>query len=378
VSTVPVVSVWGAYHGAIGGANAFFYARYPTHSILPGLIAPSTNYVIRFLVRKLGGQTVDIIGIRACNDDSCTDTYRSFGSSWVYHDLAKSSDSSGHLYADVGHFAIQIGAAAIVYSAFIAVYDPALPPGGDAGLEYDGFPAPPAAPGALVGIIPIDQYLLEQDEGQTSLGGCYPTSPDSAICLDVISVQPLPEGFPWEIDWTDRFREEREHETTFFVARSEREQRRNLSDVPNRRWSYLIKAIDWELDEFQRVMATIWGGQHRHWWVPYWPRERFLMADVLPGAVSLTVESTLHMGLLGTQAVMLYRNPSRWEIVRMSSLTLTTIAISGTTMSWKGSGQHDKVVPCYRGIMAPEMAATLHDVDLASFQAIFDIEVATL
>lgn len=171
------VGVWGAYHGPIGGANARFYVRYD----FSPFVTPSNNYVVRFLAQSLGGQSVDVIGTRVVPGSSGSKP----GSPWVYVDRASTSTAEGSLFADVGHFAMQIGAAAIVECVWIGLYDPDLPaePEDPAGYDGVGFPTPPTIPGKFIATIPLGSFTLIRDEGMTSLDdSCPPNSPHSMIC----------------------------------------------------------------------------------------------------------------------------------------------------------------------------------------------------
>ena len=174
------VGVWGAYHGPIGGGGAFFFVRYD----LSPYVAPNTEYIVRFLVQSLGGQTVDVIGLRVQSEESSGVSMKP-GSPWSYQDRGHTTGASGTMWADIGHFAMQIGAAAIVEIAWLAIYDPNDFPSLDdpVGSEVPGYPVPPAIPGNFVALIPLGTYVLHQDEGQTSLDdNCPPTSPDSMVC----------------------------------------------------------------------------------------------------------------------------------------------------------------------------------------------------
>lgn len=179
--------------------------------------------------------------------------------------------------------------------------------------------------------------------------------------------------FHFEIDWSERFIEEREHETTIQEMWDGSEQRRNLTEVPNRRFTYLVKALGREDDEFQRLQAAIYGGQALWWWAPYWPREKYVVDAVGVDAVSIPVLSTTTMALVVGQGVLLYRNPSYFEVVEVTSINAGFIGVTPTLMDWQAK---DKVVPCFRALIAPESQIITHDVDLASAQVTFDLDIA--
>lgn len=115
-------TVWAAYHGGLGGANAQFYAQYVATGLIVG-----KDYVVRALVKRYGSSSVDIYGMRinggspfAGNQD------------WAYFDVPASTQD-GVMTFDVGGFAMQVGAADIVGLAFLAIYDPDEPSSGVGG-----------------------------------------------------------------------------------------------------------------------------------------------------------------------------------------------------------------------------------------------------
>ena len=183
--------------------------------------------------------------------------------------------------------------------------------------------------------------------------------------------QPVP--FPYDIDWSERFIEVREHETTIQEMWNGAEQRRNLSEVPNRQFSYRILALEIEHDEFQRLQAALYGGHALEWWVPYWPRERRISAPVSIGATSIPTGSTTHLGYAADQAVLFYRSPARYEVTLVTAVNPTDVTISPTTLDWT---TRDKIVPCFRALMSPETEIVTLDVHLASTRVTFDLVIA--
>jgi len=177
--------------------------------------------------------------------------------------------------------------------------------------------------------------------------------------------------FPYEIDWTTGFSEEREYETPIQESWDGTEQRSSLTDSPNRRFAFTIKALERESDEYQRLHAAIRGGQALRWWVPYWPRERRPTGPVTLGATSVSVGSTTHLGYVVGQGLLFYRSPARYEVVVVTAINATDIEVTATTMAWT---VRDKVIPCFRALMAPEVQLIDHDVDLGQVEVTFDLE----
>lgn len=183
-------------------------------------------------------------------------------------------------------------------------------------------------------------------------------------------VEPVP--FPFEWDASDRFTEEREHETTIQGLWDGSEQRSSLTEegFPNRRFSYGIKALDADEDEFQRLQAMLYAGQHLQWWAPYWPRVRRITGAVSAGATAIPVAATAHMGLVVGQGVLLYRSPSRYEVVAVESVAAASIGVAATTLSWT---TRDRVVACFRALMAPQTSLSVADVHRGQSRVTFDL-----
>src|SRR5688572_29982365 len=155
-------------------------------------------------------------------------------------------------------------------------------------------------------------------------------------------VEPVP--FPYEINWGEAFTETREYATTIQEAWDGTEQRRSLSDIPHRRFSYQILAIEEAYDEFQSLSAALYGGRALRWWVPYWPRFKRLTSGLIVGSTVIPVVSTTHMGLQVNQAVMLYRSPAfLYEVVGVTAINPTSVEVSPTTLAWT---TRDRMVPC--------------------------------
>ena len=178
--------------------------------------------------------------------------------------------------------------------------------------------------------------------------------------------------FYYEIDWSSPFSEEREYETPIQEFDDGTEQRTSLGDRPNRRFSYLIKALARESDEYQRLHAALRGGQALRWWVPYWPKERRLTSNVGGGGVNVPVGDTTFLGYEIGQGLLLYRSPERYEVVTVTSIGPTQIGTSGFTLAWTTA---DKAVPCFRGLLAPELILVDQDVNLGQTQVTFDLEI---
>jgi hypothetical protein len=173
-------SVWGAYDGGLAGLGEFFVRRDLSEFTT---IDPSHSYTVRLLSRQEGGGGVDVIGVRLWNGTIANDS--GLTSSLAYHDVTLVSGAAGELFVDIGHFAMHVGAAAIVSTVWAAIYDAEAPaaPGDPTGLGGIGVGAS-AAPGAFLAEIPINLTTgAIVINGDASLAAsCPPVSPESAWC----------------------------------------------------------------------------------------------------------------------------------------------------------------------------------------------------
>lgn len=120
-------SVWGAYHGPIGGAGGWYFLRIAFTGLLP-----DHDYVLR----TLAGQypAFESHGIRwGLSFDPDDDNTLIDGGSIsvgnnsealpIYSDEAITTDSAGEIYLDIGHFDLEVSYANIVYLDGIWLYD---------------------------------------------------------------------------------------------------------------------------------------------------------------------------------------------------------------------------------------------------------------
>lgn len=197
----------------------------------------------------------------------------------------------------------------------------------------------------------------------------------SAITIHgLVSIVTPPTIFTPEINWLEPLLEEREFETSLFIAHDDTEQRESLTDDPNRRLSYLITPMD--VRESGLLEALVWGGQAIRFWVPYWRGARYLNANVSIGATVLQVDTRFAgFEVRPGAGAMLFRDAHTAEVVSLSSKTDSTLEISPTIGAWNGLVRRDKVVPVFWGRLAPEI-----DLDYVAKwgkvgRVIFDLEI---
>lgn len=178
--------------------------------------------------------------------------------------------------------------------------------------------------------------------------------------------------FTPEIDWSDPFVEEREYETAIFVAYDDTETREGLRDAPNRRFSYTVPSDD--LRQSGLLHALIHAGQGVVCWVPYWRKARYLTADVASGATSLAIANPASRGFVVGEGAMFWRDWHTAEAVTIAAMTDTTLVFSPTDRAWNGtSGPPDRIVPVFRGRLAPEIDPSYLGRGLTTAALTFDL-----
>lgn len=181
----------------------------------------------------------------------------------------------------------------------------------------------------------------------------------------------MPLLFSPEINWLTPFTEELEYETTIVSGYSEYDQRTSLLDVPNRRFTYSISALD--AREAGLLEALIRSVQHEPCYVPYWRGARRMNSLVLvPGFANEVYCDTAFAGFEADNWIMLFVDAHQVGIAKIVGVfadhILTDVVITG---SWPIG--RTKAVPVFLGQLAPSV-----DLDYAAksakiAQVVFDI-----
>ena len=169
----------------------------------------------------------------------------------------------------------------------------------------------------------------------------------------------MPEIFAPEINWLTSLVEEHEYETTVFRAFDDTEQRQSLMNVPHRRLSYSISALEGR--EAQFLEGLIRRVQADPCYVPYWRGAKYLDLAITSSTNTIMVD-TVGTGFEINNWVMLYLDPHT-TLVR----EITGIYTDHLTVTPNVSGvwpRRTKVVPAFLGQLAPSV-----DLDYASKEA---------
>jgi len=128
---------------------------------------------------------------------------------------------------------------------------------------------------------------------------------------------------------------------------SGKEQRIRLRQNPRRtvELSYLLS------DARSRAIwrAQQWFGTPFQFSVPQWQDATFLTGNIGTGATSLPVETTFARDFDAAQSVMLWRDPTRFEVATVQSLSANSIALTaGALLDWRSG---DYVIPIRRAVL---------------------------
>lgn len=169
----------------------------------------------------------------------------------------------------------------------------------------------------------------------------------------------MPEIFSPEMNWLQPLLEDHEYETTLFHAFDDTDQRQSLMDVPHRRLSYSISAL--EAREAQFLEGLIRRVQADPCYVPYWRGARYLDLAIT-GSTNTIMVNTANAGFELDNWVMLYLDPHTTLISEITEIQADRLIVTpNVTGTWP---RRAKVVPAFLGQLAPSV-----DVDYASKEA---------
>lgn len=186
----------------------------------------------------------------------------------------------------------------------------------------------------------------------------------------------MPEIFSPEINWLTPLIEEREYETGIIVSHNGTDQRISYMDVPNRRLTYNISALDER--EAALLEALIRRVQGEQCYVPYWRGAAYLTQApaFAPGALTrLWFDGDpAALGFEEGAYAMVWKNPHEAFVSKISSLTEDGILTDSDLLS---SGtwpvRRTKVVPVFLGQLAQETSIDYAAKFAKEVQVIFDL-----
>lgn len=132
--------------------------------------------------------------------------------------------------------------------------------------------------------------------------------------------------FPYRFNWPQQ--EVFSWLTDVFVGDDGSEQRRAVRDpaVPRRGIRGIVNAFG--EDEAVRLLALLFGWNHRVYGVPFWWNAAELTADVLEGASVVELEETAGRDLIPGRPCLLWRSPRYWEIVYLESIEVDGVTLT--------------------------------------------------
>lgn len=177
--------------------------------------------------------------------------------------------------------------------------------------------------------------------------------------------------FSPEMDWAEPLTEQLEFETTISEFYKGLEKRQGLLSIANKQLSYLV-TVD-EPKEALLVEALITAGQATRFWVPYWRSASWLTASTVVGQTTLAID-TIAKRYDANHAVMFWQDAFHAEVVDLISVTDSLLTFAPLTAIWNGSGRNRaKVVPVYRGLLAPSIGTDYLERSIKQTRVTFDV-----
>jgi len=178
--------------------------------------------------------------------------------------------------------------------------------------------------------------------------------------------------FSPEINWINPLIEEHEYETRVIQTKGDYDQRISLMDVPHRRLSYTVSAMD--ARESARLEGLIRVAQGEPCYVPYWRGARYLTqaSETIPGAMTqLWMSNADQAGFEPESYVMLYRDAHNVGIAQVYYVFADRIIIELQTDVWPA--RVTKAVPAFLGQLAPETDIDYLERSLKQVPLVFDL-----
>lgn len=195
--------------------------------------------------------------------------------------------------------------------------------------------------------------------------------PDPEEVEPPIDESELPILFSPDMDWQQPLIEDLEFETAITHYDGDTEKREGLTDIPNRRLAYLVSATN--AREALLLESLIAAGQARMFWVPYWRSADWLPSAAIIGQTTLALD-TLHKGYDDLHGVMFWQDWFHAEVVELTEVTDSLLTFDPLTSNWSATGRtRAKVVPVYRGLLAPSVGVSYLERSLKQAKVSFDL-----
>jgi hypothetical protein len=199
----------------------------------------------------------------------------------------------------------------------------------------------------------------------TLIGDLPPQVPPTSVVAPLL--------FTPEMDWSQPLIEDLECETTVVRYDGDTEQRSGLTDIPNRRLTFLVTAETAKLGML--LEALIAAGQAGTFWVPYWRSASWLTVAKTIGQDTLALD-TLHKGYEFGQGIMFWQDAFHAEVAELTIVSGTLLTFTPLTSAWAAAGRtRAKVVPVYRGILAPSIPVSYLERSIKQAKVTFDLIV---
>ena len=228
-------------------------------------------------------------------------------------------------------------------------------------------------------VLPINFYPLQSRIYDILVDSAGPPRADNTIRWDfdgtteptllITGLRLLP--FTISPDWDKGIDDVVAFATDVMVAYDDSEQRMMLREVPNRSLAYTASALD---DREAGLLASlIWAWQARSYGVLLWMDAAKLNADMIAGALDLSVD-TSRMGLSVGATVILIEDAFYWFASPVLEFTANSIKLE-TPVDRDFAALRTQVIPVLLGRVAEELPMNRPTNASAILPVKFDIEV---
>jgi hypothetical protein len=158
---------------------------------------------------------------------------------------------------------------------------------------------------------------------------------------------PAPIPFPFEPDWSERFRERLSYLTDVLPLLNSDEQRIALRSVP--RTMLQFRAFATTAREASYFRSLLWGLGGALVAMPLWPEACRLINNVNPGNIYLPVDDVSYRRFESAGYALLWRDPFTCELREVETVFGNVVQlVSGLQNPWSGDGR-TRVIPALPG-----------------------------
>lgn len=177
---------------------------------------------------------------------------------------------------------------------------------------------------------------------------------------------PNPVAFPFAPDWSAPVQERVEYLSSLYVARSGKEQRARLRNIPRRGLAFRVSTATAQ----QALGSLIWSRQGETLGVPWWPDAVRFSGTLSQGATTIAITTTNRLFAMASM-VMVWESPNKCEIQAVESVSSSLVTCSALSRAYTDP----LILPVFAGRMEPSQRIRRDTARLAVADVRFACEV---